>query len=194
MTLNKNLAILGVALVLFWVGRCSSPHPQPPSRDSTRAMNTRDTVLVIDSSLATALGLANRELTRLRHRSPVPVPPRPDSGGLTQGQTDTVYRRMADDSATIAGLLDTLAVVRDTLASVRKRLPGVAETLERSANRIGRLERRRERPWSSGVLVEGIRPTGFYIARDVFALRLQAEVSDGPNEPPTVRVGVGLRW
>ena len=189
--MSKPFLWLAAAIALIMVGRCSSPHPQPPSRDSTRAMAARDTVILVDSSLATALNLANRELTRLRARKPVVVPPRPDSGGLTQPQTDTVYRRIADDSATIAGLLDTLAVVRDTLAAVRGRLPLVAETLERSANRIGKLERRRSYQWAAGVLLEGATPVGGWVSRDVWRVRVQVEAT-GPEA--TVRVGIGLRF
>ncbi len=183
------ILLAGVGLILL--GRCSAPRPVGPSRDSTRTMAARDTLLLVDSSLAGALRTAEGTIAWLRARKPPIVPPRPDSGGLSQPQTDTVYRRMAYDSVTIAVLGDTLAAVRDTLEAVRPRLDLVARELVRTANRLGTLERRRVYPWSAGAVFEGAAPVGGYIDRRLWRVQLGAEVTDGKDEPVTLRVKAG---
>lgn len=59
------------------------------------------------------------------------------------------------------------------------------------------VRRMKPRPkWSAGALWEpgGAVPVGGYVARDLGPLVLSAGATDGPGEPATVRLGLGVRF
>lgn len=189
MSLAKPLIFLLAAACLIWVGRCSSPTPGQPSRDSTdlaHAARQIDTVVKVVSG---ALGRVDTVIRWKEARRPPIVPPRG-----ADGEIDSLRARVAYDSATILVLGQALVEVRDTLAQVRDRLQPIPAQIDHGANIIGRLERQRPTPWSAGVLLEGATPVGGYLSRDVWRVRVGVEATDGASEPATVRVSVGLRF
>lgn len=106
----------------------------------------------------------------------------------------SLYARITYDSQTIAVLDSALSSVRDTLARVRTTLVPVPAVLDRGAEVVGRLERRRATPWAASVVLEGVTPVGLRVDRDLWRVRVSVEATDGREEPASVRVGIGLRW
>lgn len=188
MSLARPVVFLLAAACLIWVGRCSSPTPGQPSQDSLALAHA---ARQIDTVVQTVTQTVQRLDTVIRwreRRTPPSVPPRPDS---VDSRTDSLYARISYDSQTIVVLDSALRSARDTLASVRDRLRPVPAVLDRGAEVIGRLERRRAYPWAAGVLLEGATPVGGWVSRDVWRGRVSVEVT-GPEA--VVRIGLGIRF
>lgn len=188
MSVGKPLVWLGVAACLVLVGRCSSPRPSQPSRDSTRLAQTARTVDTVVQTVTQTVERLDTVIRWRERRSPPQTPPRPDS---VAPDVASLYARISYDSQTIAVLDSALSSVRDTLASVRSRLAPVPAVLDFGANRIGRLERRKPPSWAIGPTV-GTGGVGGYLSHDMrvlVPLQVVVQVEGG-----SVRAGVGVRF
>lgn len=211
-----GLGGLAVGLVLPSVCRGPAPPMTPSAVPAlTAATATIDALHHTSATLADSLSTLAAALRAAGHPRPVPVrPSRPTTPADTswRGYVDTLETQLAASQREAAGLRDSLdqagrAVQQaaDSLTAVAGRLQDVRSDLRAATDSVRRIEGQRDalardlgsrRPWAVGALwVPGRTvPVGGYAGRTVGPLDLRLEVTDGPDEPVTLRLGAGLRF
>lgn len=210
------------AFLWFPRSHVQTPDDDPRWRereDSLRAEHSRDSAAAADryriglaqaadsaSRAAAALAGSNRHRARADSLRAVRDTAPPDSA-LPLALAENAALRVAIDTLTDAyGSL--FAAYRGTIEAASAAHVGWMKaegqlSLERTQWEDEReawretVRRMKPRPkWSAGALWEpgGAVPVGGYVARDLGPLVLSVGATDGPGEPATARLGVGVRF
>lgn len=210
-------------LLIGWQG-ARGPRTVGPSRDSAALVAAAESLAVSRATLNDALAAARADSTaaaealavadalrRRRHAAP-PLPSLP----APTAPPDVAREAFLTREAALQGRLAMAEEEADrTLASaVRYRASfggaaqvagealgkmGVAEgRLNQAAHQVGTWHRAAVAGprWSAGPVWEAghATPVGGYVDRDAGPLRVRVEITDGPAEPTTARLALGVRF
>jgi len=201
---------LGAGLLLGWILWGRSPSPATVQAAIDRAERAESLAAQNSQTVALLTQQASDLTQRADSLSRLAAIPRQQA----RRAVDTVLVRLGrgDSTNAIASLLGAFrgceaAARLDSLALTACRASGAAKdsalallTVSNDSLRaaglgsVAVLTRLKPTRWAAGVLLERGGPVGGYLERDVWMLRLGVQLTDGANEPATIRVSAGIRF